>query len=175
MEILEEAAKALLVLVPKEIKPTSLKNFRPISMCNVRVKLVTKGILNGLKLLLKEMISPTQTSFILGWQSLDNAIICQEVVHSIRFTKSRNGGMVIKIDLEKAYDRMAWEFVEDTLKDASIPSNNIIVIMNLLRRSSCRLLWNGEQTVRIKLLRGLRQGDPFSPSMFAQCLERLSR
>lgn len=63
---ISEEAEALLVLVPKEIKPESLKNSRPISLCNISVKLVTKVIANRLKLFLKEMISPTQDSFIQG-------------------------------------------------------------------------------------------------------------
>lgn len=70
--------------------------------------------------------------------------------------------MVLKIDLKKAYNRMEWEFVEETLRDASLLLNLINVSMSLMRRSSCCLLWNGEETEKIRHGRGLRQEDPSS-------------
>lgn len=60
----ENAKEALLVLVPKETKPPSIKSFRLISLCNISVKLVTKVIANRVKTLLKEIIALTQTFFI---------------------------------------------------------------------------------------------------------------
>lgn len=46
---------------------------------------------------------------------MDNIIVCQEILHSLRYTTARRGCMVIKLDLEKAYDRTSWCFVKDTL------------------------------------------------------------
>lgn len=99
MELSEEDAKALLVLVPKGISPASLKNFRAISLCNVSVKLVSKVIANHANMILQDLVSPNQTSFVPGRQSLNNFIIFQEVVHSLRFTNARHGGMVLKVHL----------------------------------------------------------------------------
>lgn len=65
-EIPEETTGALLVLVPKEVKPSSLRNFRLISLCNMNIKLVTKVIANQLKLILKDLVASNQSSFILG-------------------------------------------------------------------------------------------------------------
>lgn len=79
-EIPEEATEALLVLVPKETKPISIKSFMPISLCTVSVKLVTKFIANRLKMFLKDIVSPNQTSFIPGRNNTSNVIICQEVI-----------------------------------------------------------------------------------------------
>lgn len=64
-----EVTEALLVLIPKEQKPSSIKNFRPISLCNVSVKLVNKMIVNRLKHVLSKLISPHQASFIPGRQA----------------------------------------------------------------------------------------------------------
>lgn len=120
------------------------------------MKLATKVIANRLKLLMDELVSPNQASFVPGRQSLDNYVICQELVHSLKYTKARSGGMILKVDLEKAYDMMEWTFVEDMLRDIALPTNVISVLMGLLRSSSCRLLFNGEVTERIKPTRGLR-------------------
>lgn len=151
-----EAIEFLLVLIPKEERPSSIRGFRPISLCNVAVKVVSRMIVNRLKGVLCEAILPNQASFIPGRQSNDNFIICQELVHSMKYTTAKRGGMILKLDLEKAYDRLEWQFVEDTLKDAQIPHKLVEVIMEILKGSSCRLLWNGEITESFKPSRGLR-------------------
>lgn len=125
-------------------------------------------IANRLKEVLKDIISPYQSSFIPGRQSLDNVIICQEIAHTLRYSKSKKGGMILKLDLEKAYDRMDWRFVEETLRDIPLPDTMVHVIMNIIRCTSSRLIWNGELTESIK-------HDPLSPYIFVLCLERLSK
>lgn len=70
---------------------------------------------------------------------MDNAVICQEFVHSFRYSKARKEGAMIKVDLEKAYDRMEWAFVEGTLRDEGLPSKLSDAIMQLITRGSCRL------------------------------------
>lgn len=106
-EFPNEAAEALLVLIPKEEKPSSLRSFRPISLCNVSMKIVSKMIVNRLKEVMQTIISPNQSSFAPGRQSLDNTIICQELLHSLKYTKASRGGTVLKLDMEKAYDRLS--------------------------------------------------------------------
>lgn len=78
----------------------------------------------------------------------------------MRRTSAKRGDMILKLDLKKAYDRLEWSFVEDTLIDASVPRKMVRVILNILLRSLCKLIWNGEATEMIKPTRGLRQGDP---------------
>lgn len=169
----EEAAEATLVLILKGSKPMSLHEFRPLSLCNVVSKLVSKVIMSRLKGVLKELISPYQASFVPGRQGIENAIICQEFVHLMRFTKARRGATIIKVDLDKAYDRMEWSFLDQTVEDAGLPVQLIDVIMQSLSRGSCRLIWNGETTDMIKPNRGLHQEDPLSPYLFVLCIERL--
>lgn len=100
-------------------------------------------------------------------------VVCQEEIHTFKFTIVKNGGMVLKIDLGKAYDMMEWVFVEETLHDVLMPANVIDVIMSLMCWSSCRFLCNGEETDTIKPSRDLRQGDLLLPYLFVLCLERL--
>lgn len=92
--------------------------------------------------------------FVLGQQSIDNAAVCQELVHSLRYSKAKKGVVVIKVKLEKSYDRLEWSFIASTLKDAGMPSKLIYVIMRLISSETCRLLWNGEITDVIKPIGG---------------------
>nr|XP_029143833.1 uncharacterized protein LOC114924217 [Arachis hypogaea] len=95
----------LIVLIPKVEVPSSLREFRPISLCNVIYKIVTKVLVNRFRPFLSEIIGPLQGGFIPGRGTTENIIIAQEIMHFMRNTKSRKGTMAFKIDLEKAYDR----------------------------------------------------------------------
>lgn len=103
--------KILIALIPKTDNPVNIKMFRPISLCNVGYKIITKIIVVRLKPMLNKIISPFQSSFIPGRTTSDNIIITQEVLHTLR---SKKGGMIFKIDLEKAYDKVSWKFIFDT-------------------------------------------------------------
>lgn len=80
----------------------------------------------------------------------------------------------MKIDLEKAYDRINWSFLTNTLKDFNFPEKWVELIMNCVMYTSMSILWNGSPLPDFKPTRGLRQGDPLSPYLFVLCMEKLS-
>ena len=83
--------------------------------------------------------------------------------------------MAIKIDLEKAYDRLDWDFIQWVLGSYHFFDAWISNIMNCVRISSMSVLWNGEKLESFKPTRGVRQGDPMSSYLFVMCIEQLSR
>lgn len=170
-----EINQTLIALIPKVQNPTQLKDLRPISLCTVLYKLVTKVVANRLRTILPKLISQHQTSFVHGRSILENIIITQEVVHSMRTKQGAGGWMAIKIDLEKAFDRLKWEFIEDTLFNANLPPRLVRLIMSCLTTSSMQVLWNGKASQSFQPQRGVRQGDPLSPYLFVLCMERLSQ
>jgi hypothetical protein len=109
--------------------PEYLHQFRPIGLCNVILKALSKVIVGRLQTLMPNLISEVQSSFVPGRQITDNIIVAQEVIHSMRKMKGKKGFMTIKVDLEKAYDRLSWKFIRETLIDARLPSDLIRVIM----------------------------------------------
>lgn len=76
-----------------------------------------------------------------------------------------------EIGTGESLQQIECHFIEDTSRDALIPDK---MIMSILHRISCRLLWNGESIDAIKPARGLRLGDPMSPYLFVLCMEWLS-
>jgi hypothetical protein len=120
------------------------------------------------------LVGPHQCSFIKGRQSTDNIIIAQEVFHSMRIKKGVKGYMAVKVDLEKAYDRLRWEFILDTLKDIGLEENFINLIYHCLSSSVMQVLFNGNHTTKLSPSQGVRQGDPLSPYLFVLTMERLS-
>ena len=69
-------------------------------------KVVTKVIVKRLFSLLPKLIFPLQIAFVSGRMGLDNMIIAQELIHTVTLKKGKTGFMAIKINLEKAYDRL---------------------------------------------------------------------
>lgn len=61
------------------------------------VKVITKIIANRLKLLMDKLTSPNQCSFILGRQGVDNVIMIQELIHSMRKKRGKEGWLAIEI------------------------------------------------------------------------------
>lgn len=93
----------------------------------------------------------------------------------MRSKKGKKGWMAIKIDLEKAYDRLNWEFVRNTLQDIGLPAIFIDLVWHSISSPCMRVVWNGEALEEFSPSRGTRQRDPISPYLFVLCIERLSQ
>ena len=165
---------AFLVLIPKSEVPSRPNQFRSIGLCNIVYKLVTKVIVNRLKPILPQLISPTQCSFVPRRQITDNVIIVQEMLHSMRAKQGKRGYMMVKIDFEKAYDRLRWKFIRESLMKLRLPQIMVEVVMQCIESARLSILWNGEPMEAFRPTRGIRQGDPLSPYIYVICMERLS-
>ena len=136
-------------------------------------KIITKVIVARIRPHLDSMISPYQAAFILGRRGTDNTIIVQEIIHSMGRSKGGKGYMAIKIDLEKAYDKIEWGFIREMLIHFNFSNNIIDLIMSCVTLVSTSLLFNGGCQESFLPSRGIRQGDPLSPYLFILCMEYL--
>ena len=96
-------------LVPKKGRADDLRDYRPISLVGGLYKLLAKVLANRLKKVASKVVSPTQNAFVEGRQILDAALIANEAIDSL--LKGDEAGVLCKLDLEKAYDHINWDFL----------------------------------------------------------------
>lgn len=117
----EKFSETLISIVPTVDNPETISQFRPVSLCNVVVKLITKFMVSRIKPILQALIPLTQCSFLPNRGCTDNILVVQEAIHSMKKSKGKKCHFMMKLDLEKAYDRVNWDFLRWVLLDMGLP------------------------------------------------------
>ena len=142
--------------VPKTNNPQRMTEFRPISLCNMVYKLVSKTLANHLKAILPYIISKNQSAFTTGRLITDNVLVAYEIMH---FLKHKRGGndsfMAAKLDMSKAFDRVEWIFVEKFMRKMGFDENWINLVMKCISLVSYSIIINGTTYGNIIPTRGL--------------------
>eukprot|EP00253_Pinus_taeda_P008243 PITA_08243 len=162
-----------IALIPKANHPSSHNDFRPISLCNCLYKIIAKIIANHLKPILSRHISPEQFAFLHHRQIHEAIATAQELLHTLHTKKQK--GLILKVDLSKAFDRANWLYIRLLLNHLGFPYSYTKWIMGCISDVPYSILLNGEATSFFTSERGLRQGCPLSPLLFLLIMEGLSQ
>ncbi|XP_010463164.1 PREDICTED: uncharacterized protein LOC104743817 [Camelina sativa] len=163
----------ILTLIPKKSDSTEMKDYRPISCCNVLYKVVSKIIANRLKIILPSFIAPNQSAFIKDRLMMENLLLASELVKDYH-KESISPRCMMKIDISKAFDSVQWPFLINILKAINVPANFIHWIELCICSASFSVQVNGELAGYFQSKRGLRQGCSLSPYLFVICMNVLS-
>ena len=154
--ILKAINHTFITLIPNK-NPKKVTEFRPISLCNVIYKIISKVIANRLKPLLNSIISETQGAFIANRLITDNVLIAFESLHHMTTScLGKKSFMALKLNMSKAYDRVEWAFLEKIMIKMGFKASWISLIMECVTMVSYSILVNGKPKGMIHPTRGIR-------------------
>ncbi|KAK6786628.1 hypothetical protein RDI58_015153 [Solanum bulbocastanum] len=121
---------ARLVLIPKIEAPQQFSDFRPISLRNCTSKIISNLLNYRLSSIMNKVVSHNQTGFIRGSVIADNIMLTQELVHNIN-RPNHNGNVVLKLDMTKAFDRVAWDYLCKVMRQMGFSKRWIDMVVRL--------------------------------------------
>jgi len=157
---LDRLNHASVVLIPISNIAKEVGDYRPISVLNASVKIISKVLTNRLREVLGDIIDDNQTTFLKDWSILKSIAARQEV---IQFPKrNKVPGCILNLDFEKAYDTVKWNCTLEVLQSWRFSCLWITWITLWLRSTKVAIMVNGTRAKEIACKKGLRQGDSLS-------------
>ena len=151
-----------------------MADFRHISLSNVVSCIVSKVLANHVKTILPNIISNTQSAFVLDRLISDNTTVAYEMLHWLRNRRQgKIGHIAMKLDISKTYGRVEWEFLHKIMLKLGFAKRWVNLVMRFVSTANYTMLINGEPQGFISPTRGTKQGDLLLLYLFLFCVEGL--
>nr|GEX05023.1 putative RNA-directed DNA polymerase, eukaryota, reverse transcriptase zinc-binding domain protein [Tanacetum cinerariifolium] len=160
-----------ITLIPKIPDANLIKDFRLISLIGSLYKIITKILANRLVPVIGSIVHEVQSAFVAERQIMDGPFILDEIIQWC--SRKKKQAIFFKVDFEKAYDSVRWDFLDDVLNKFGFGNKWRGWIQNCLKSSKGSVLVNGSPTAEFQFHKGLKQGDPLSPFLFILIMETL--
>jgi hypothetical protein len=163
----------IITLLPKVKEAERIQQFRPICLLNCLHKWFTKCLTIRLEPVAARIIHKSQTVFIKGRNIMNNVLALHEILHETKL--KRKVGVVLKLDFEKAYDKVNWSFLLQCLNKSDFSDTWCEWIRMILHNGTVSVKLNNKIGSYFTSHKGVRQGDPLSPLFFNIVADVLTR
>jgi hypothetical protein len=164
----------IITLLPKISDAEKITQYRPICLLRCIYKLLTKVLTIRVEPFLQKIISTHQNAFIKNRNIVDGIMSLHELMHHTHIKK--HVGIILKLDFEKAFDKVNWEFLLDCQKAMGFGDFWCNRVKQILHNGTISVKINNVMGPYFQSAKGVRQGDPLSPFLFnsaVQCLTKM--
>jgi hypothetical protein len=168
---LQSINESFITLVPKIQNPTTVNDFRPISLLNCSLKVITKLLADRLQSKTLQLVHQNQYGFIKSHSIQECLAWCFEYIHQCK--QSRRESIILKLDFEKAFDTVEHTAILQMLTHMGFPDRWLTWISSILSSGTSAVILNGVPGRKFRCKRGVHQGDTLSPLIFVLAAELL--